>query len=279
MPESKQSTSEKVKFVVPDPPQRTRPRFGEEIKARAKLLQADPTTDLGLPGNIERLIKISKRHVIILCDDSKSMTLEHRYAYQTELVRRMASVATRILPSRYARVDLRFINHDFRHSVSVAQVQKVMRAVKPSSGSSIGTSLREKVLKHFVYDVIAADPSLETRPSPALLRRPLLIYIMTDGAPTTEGPGTLLQQIIDCKDYLQSQGYDNRSVLYNIIQIGHDPAATKFINALRSAEEITDLVHCNEGRVDTQYEALWDDERNLDAWMLDVLAAPLGMAK
>lgn len=271
------ANNENVKFALPNPPHQTTPRFGDEIKARAKILQADPTTDLGKPGNIERMIKISKRRVVILCDDSKSMTLEHRHAYQIELVRRMASVATRLLPTRYARVDLRFLNHDFQHPVSVAHVQKVMRAVKPTSGSSIGTSLRQKVLQHFVYDAIAGDPGSESRSPSSSLRRPLLIYIVTDGAPTTEDAGTLLEQIIECKNYLQSHGCDLKSVLYTIMQVGDDPAATSFIDTLRSAEEIRDLVHCTEGRVDSRYEELWDDERKLDLWILDILAAPFGV--
>ena len=254
------------KFFSPDDP------FLAKLAEKASALRDDPTTDLGKPENIRRLTQLSLYHPVIYCDDSTSMTLEHRYQYQIELVTRIARIATKIVPDDMAGVDLRFINNDFESTLSAREILQVMRGIKTSPGTNIGTNLREKILNPLVYEIIN-QPKTNTNPIP--FKRPLLVCIITDGEPIPEDQNVLRDEIVTCKRKLEAKGYDPTSVMYCINQVGTGRSAEQFIDALRNEKEIEDVIYCTVGQLDAKYEELKENERALESWLLELLTRPI----
>ena len=254
------------KFFAPDDP------FLATLAEKANALKDDPTTDLGNPENIKRLTQLSLYHPVIYCDDSSSMTLENRYQYLIELVTRIARIATRIVPDDMAGVDLRFINNNSESTLRAKEILQVMRGIKTSPGTNIGTNLRKKILKPLVYDIIN-QPKTSNNPIP--FKRPLLVCIITDGCPRPESPNTLRDEIITCKQKLEAKGYDPTSVMFCINQVGTDHYAERFLDALRSEKEIEEVIYCTVGQLDTKYEELKENERALESWLLHLLTNPI----
>jgi uncharacterized protein YegL len=252
------------KFFSPNDP------FLATLAEKAYALKEDPTTDLGKPENIRRLTQLSLYHPVIYCDDSNSMTLENRYGYLIELVTRIARIATRIVPDDMAGVDLRFINNNLTSTLRANEILQVMRGIKTSPGTNIGTNLRKRILKPLVYDIIDR-PRIFSKP----FKRPLLVCIITDGCPRPESPNILRDEIITCKKKLEAKGYDPTSVMFCINQVGTDQSAERFLDALRNEKEIEEVIYCTVGHLGAKYEELKENERALESWLLHLLTNPI----
>jgi len=200
------------------------------------------------------------------------MNTEGRYEYLTELVTRIARIATKIVPDDMAGVELRFINDDFKSQVSAEEIQQVMKRVRPSYTTDIGTNLRKKILEPFVYDPISRPVIADTS---FPFRRPLLVCIITDGEPQPEPSNRLLDEIVECKRRLKEKGYDPTAVMFCISQVGTSVEATKFIDALRNKKEIEDVIYCTVGHLEKQFNELKGNERALESWLLHVLTKPI----
>lgn len=253
------------KFFSPNDP------FLANLAEKANALREDPTTDLGKPENIKRLTQLSLYHTVIYCDDSGSMSVENRYEYLIELVTRIARIATKIIPDDMAGVDLRFINNNLASNLSETEVLETMRKVWPSGVTEIGTNLRKKILEPLVYDMIDSNTSA----TPIPFKRPLLVCIITDGHPVQEGRDVLRDEIVRCKRKLEAKGYDATSVMYCINQVGTDPEAEHFIDALRNEKTIEEVIYCTVGQLDAKYEELKENERALESWLLELLTKPI----
>ena len=253
------------KFFSPNDP------FLANLAEKANALREDPTTDLGKPENIKRLTQLSLYHTVIYCDDSSSMSEEDRYEYLIQLVTRIARIATKIVPDDMAGVDLRFINNNLASNLSETEVLQTMRKVWPSGVTEIGTNLRRRILQPLVYDIIDSN----TANSPIQFKRPLLVCIITDGHPVQEGRDVLRDEIVTCKRKLEAKGYDPTSVMYCINQVGTDPQAEYFIDALRNEKTIEEVIHCTVGQLDAKYEELKENERALESWLLELLTKPI----
>lgn len=100
-----------------------------------------------------------------------------RWQAQRELVKRITNIATQLVPEDKG-VHLRFINRaepgwdDLRSEA----IEENM-TFEPSGNTQIGTKLRDKILRPFIYDVLNRGIPLE---------RPYLIMMITDGCPTAE---------------------------------------------------------------------------------------------
>jgi uncharacterized protein YegL len=257
------------KFFSPNDP------FLTNLVENANALRDDPTTDLGKPENIKRLTRLSLYHPVIYCDDSTSMTQENRYEYQIEVVTRIARLMTKIVPDEMADVDLRFINNDSQLSLTAGEIERVMRGIKASRGTEIGASLRKKILKPLVYDMIDSDEAKTFTGNPIPFERPLLVFILTDGHPAPEGQDVLRDEITTCKKKLEAKGYDPTWVMFCINQIGTSRSAKQFIDSLRNQKVIEEVIYCTVGRLDDKYEELKENERALELWLLDLLTRPM----
>jgi hypothetical protein len=131
------------------------------------------------------------------------MNTDGRFAAQTQLVKRIAQVATRLVPDEDG-VHVEFLNGTLSGArLREDGVRDLMATHRvPKGTTKLGQKLKTKVLQPMVYDRLDARE----------LKRPLLISIITDGAP--EGPGecltTFRDALVECKRRLVAAGLDPR---------------------------------------------------------------------
>jgi hypothetical protein len=249
--------------------------FIQTLAKKASELRNDPTTELGSPENLKRLVRLAIYQPVIYCDDSGSMKRRDgpespdnptRFEKQCELVQRITGVATKLLPDDMG-VHLRFINDPMMpSSLNAEQISSSMRGVTPNHGTKIGTSLTAKILEPLVYQVID-NPTDH-------LQRPLLICTITDGCPDRESP-SFKESILHCKHRLVDAGYDPNAVMFSISQIGEAKEAKAFIDSLAADDDIKDVLFCTTDRLDSQYKELQANEKRMEVWLLEKLTEPL----
>ncbi|KAI0179868.1 hypothetical protein GGR52DRAFT_216129 [Hypoxylon sp. FL1284] len=246
----------------------------EKITSKALDLQNDDSTDLGKPENTENLVKFALYQPVIYCDDSGSMNKTHntqgedRVADQRELVRRVASICTKIVPDDLG-VHLRLINNELpdANNLRMPDIENIMLQVRASGYTEIGTNLRERILKPLLY----AQYNDEVRN----LQRPLLVSIITDGVPygRVEKRYTLRDEIVKCQDYLRENGLPLRAVVFQISQIGSDPDSKEFLQELK--EENLENVYITAQQLDSKFRELRENERDLESWLFRILLEPI----
>lgn len=244
----------------------------ETLVAKAVDLQNDDTSVLGQSANTESLVKFALYQPVIYCDDSGSMhpdyntQREDRMADQRDLVRRIASICTQVVPDDLG-VHLRFINRDLSHAndIGMSDIENIMSQVQPSGSTEIGTNLRKRILEPLVY---------KTK-----MTRPLFVSIITDGIPSgptgsPEKRTTLRDELIKCQDFLLTNGLPPRSVVFQISQIGSDPDSKKFLDALAEDQRLRN-VYVTANQLDSKFRELRGNERDLEAWLFQTLLTPI----
>ncbi|KAI8963485.1 hypothetical protein F5Y11DRAFT_319384 [Daldinia sp. FL1419] len=249
----------------------------ENIAARAVEVQRDKTSVLGQPENTENLIKLALYQPVIYCDDSGSMDPmgnndgEDRMGDQRNLVRRVASICTKIVPDELG-VHLRFINSKPANTdnLRMEQIQDIMNQVRPLGCTEIGTQLCDRILQPLLYSRYNDDVKA--------LKRPLFISIITDGVPyggnrSLETRSTLRDEIKKCQEYLLENGLPPRTVIFQISQIGSDKSSKEFLQSLK--EENLENVYITAQQLDSRFRELRDNERALEAWLFETLLEPI----
>ena len=127
------------------------------------------------------------------------------------LVQKITSITTQFLPEGEG-VALRFINQEVDPSLNLT-LEGIRTLVSESLGpvgtTDIGTNLRNKILVPLVYRKIEAGR----------LARPLLVFIMTDGAPYPESKLALVDAILECGRRLQASGYPRGSACHPVLGV------------------------------------------------------------
>lgn len=135
------------------------------------------------------------------------MRQEGRWDSQMTLVQKITRITTQLLPEGKG-VALRFINQEVVSPAPNLTLEEIREMVSASMGpvgtTDIGTNLRSKVLVPLVYRMI----------EDAKFSRPLLVFIMTDGAPYPESKFELANKIRECGDRLEDAGYPRQSACH-----------------------------------------------------------------
>ncbi|KAI1136480.1 hypothetical protein F5Y05DRAFT_405384 [Hypoxylon sp. FL0543] len=249
----------------------------EKITAKAVDLQNDDSSVLGQPANTENLVKFALYQPVIYCDDSGSMDPasnyqhEDRMADQRDLVRRISSICTKIVPDELG-VHLRFINSEpaQANDLRMTDINRIIDQVKPSGCTEIGTRLRERILKPLLYS--------QYNDNVKNMKRPLFISIITDGIPyggpgSPERPNTLRDEINKCQNYLLENGLPLRAVVFQISQIGSDPDSKEFLQRLK--DENLENVYITAQSLDSKFHELRQNEKELEAWLFQTLLEPI----
>ncbi|KAF2795304.1 hypothetical protein K505DRAFT_240148 [Melanomma pulvis-pyrius CBS 109.77] len=213
------------------------------VAKKAMELKEDKSTFLSEPENLEKLVKLSLYKTIIYCDDSTSMgypsSPSSRAHAQVELVKRMTRLCATIVPDDEG-VDLFYIHSDGALNAREDKISEVMNKKKPSRGTPVGTKLKEKILEPFVYQVLkGADKKFQ---------RPLLVTIITDGAPSNEQDNTFENAILECIKELRRLGYPEHAVVFQVSQIGHDTGAANFLKELEEKAKSVKSLYCTSGK-------------------------------
>jgi hypothetical protein len=209
-------------------------------------------------------------------DDSGASKTGNRYEIQKQLVKRIASIATEIVPDDYAGVQLHFINSPSPSSPSQLlrddkEIEQAIDRVTPSGGTKIGTNLHSKILQP-IYDRVAIAP---TAANPVPLKQPVLVCIITDGDPTSEPTDTLEKKIVECKKKLTDAKYEAKAVMFCLSQIGTDENAANFLAGLSGNPRLNEVLHITAGRLDDNFKELAANERQLESWLLQFLTKPI----
>ncbi|KAF7792466.1 hypothetical protein EIP86_003505 [Pleurotus ostreatoroseus] len=241
-------------------------RFLQTLAEKAATLRADKNDPLSSQENIKRLTQLSLYQPIIYCDDSGSMRQNSRYEIQKDLVKRIARIATRIVPDDIG-VDVRFINADFnKTNLNLDEVNQALTDNGPTGPATrIGSALQDKILKPFVYSYLPTKT----------LQRPLLVCVITDGSPTAEPQETFKNAIVECRRMVADADYPPDAVRFLVSQIGDDAAAKVFLQALNADRDINDVLHCTTDRLDAEFMKMRQNEDQLESWLLGVLVSPI----
>lgn len=136
------------------------------------------------------------------------METKNRWNLQKDLVERIAKITTRIIPQDEG-VALRFINQEpslpDSSSLRLDDIKNILNKMpqEPKGGTKIGTNLESKILQPLVYDKITSKSKS--------FERPLLISILTDGAPSGEDTDRLKNVIVKCSRMLNDADYSRES--------------------------------------------------------------------
>lgn len=121
---------------------------------------------------------------------------DSRQEHQNQLVQRITSITTRIVPEGEG-IELRFINTMTSPDMTKPTPQAIdgiMKALPLNGWTEIGTNLRRKVLEDIVY-----TPLKEKK-----FERPVLVSIITDGHPS--GPSGTLEKVESLKEVILECG-------------------------------------------------------------------------
>ncbi|KAJ3520113.1 hypothetical protein NM688_g9208 [Phlebia brevispora] len=241
-------------------------QFFQIVAEKAATLAGDPSTSLGSPENISRLTRLALYQSVFYCEDSAAIELGERYVHLRELVKRMARIATSIVPDDYG-VEMRFVNAQSAYNLKATQIETVLATARHAGNNPLGSSLFRRILQPLAQEIIL---NRNTR-----LERPLLVNVIIGSGPTGERTSTFRDVVVKFKRHLTEAGYNRTAVVYNICQVGDDAGVKDFIRGLKADREIGDVVYCVAERLDEEYRRLRSSERRLDEWLLKVLTAPL----
>ncbi|KAM0256352.1 hypothetical protein ACHAQJ_005003 [Trichoderma viride] len=241
------------------------------VANNASRLKKDKKTLLKSDKDIQSTAKLNLYQPVLYCDDSSSMKVGTRVDGQEKMVRRVARLSTRLVPKGFG-TSLQFINQrrDLGDKLDHRQVKEIMKTMKPSGNTKIGTNLERKILKPLIYDVINSG-----RP----LRRPLLISCITDGYPSGENAETFTETILKCIQFLKEKGYPSATLRVQVSQIGNDHKADRFLELLKRGIRIdldlNEVLYCTAERLDEQFEQLRDNDEELEGYLLKTLMMPI----
>ena len=239
--------------------------FLKDLARDAIALSKDHSSIYSDLDNVKRLAILSLYQLVVYCDDSGSMENENRYEKQADVVIRICNLATKILPDDCC-VDLCFMNDGSIMHLPSQWIPGALRQVLPNGGTTLGTSLRSKILAPLVYNVLDNDEPLT---------RPILICAITDGYPYDEPDDTFKKAIVECRSELLTMGYEYTAVRFLISQIGGDPNAARFLDKLRNDTEIKDMLHCTPDRLDVRLRELRVAESEVEGWLLRMLTSAM----
>ncbi|KAI0437456.1 hypothetical protein F4803DRAFT_538859 [Xylaria telfairii] len=270
----------------------------QQVADKAFALKNDPKNLLNTPRQIDHLAKLALYQPILYCDDSWSMWVEEdkkgkgeRWRAQVELVKRISAITTRAVPNNRG-CHLRFINKDTPtyDNLDKNQIADIMNKFPKNDGwTPIGTMLRQHVLDPLIY------PELNSN----TIKRPWLVMILTDGYPTkekamegttpglkdenqNEDPDRLRKEIRKLGKELEKRDYRQDVVRFSISQIGKKISYTDdeekvklFLDGLESDPDISDVLYRTAEIMDAKYDALKQNEKNLEVFLLTTLLSPL----
>ncbi|KAF2964872.1 hypothetical protein GQX73_g8707 [Xylaria multiplex] len=270
----------------------------QQVADKAFQLKNDPKNHLNTPRQVDGLAKLALYQPILYCDDSWSMWVEEdqkgkgeRWRAQVELVKRISNITTRAVPDNRG-CHLRFINKDTPtyNNLNKDQITDIMEKFPRNDGwTPIGTMLRSHVLDPLIYPDIKANT----------VKRPWLVLITTDGYPTKEDamegvppgprdenrnadPDRFRKEIRKIGTELEKAGYRQDVVRFSVSQIGKkisysdDEEKVKlFLDGLESDPDIQDVLYRTADIMDAKYDALKENEKNLEVFLLTTLLSPL----
>jgi hypothetical protein len=206
--------------------------------------------------------------IVIFADDSGSMAFEENGERINDLkliLGRVAEVATLFDDNG---INIRFMNskvegNNIRDSVTAASIAQ---QVNYNGLTPLGTQLDAKVVRPFVAGPVQSRS----------LQKPILVIVITDGEPTGEPAGTVVNVIKGTKNLVGNSQYGPGAVAFEFAQVGKDQKAQAFLATLDKDPQVGKMVDA------TSYYELEADEYsrkgiNLtpDVWLVKLMVGAI----
>ncbi|WOO81659.1 uncharacterized protein LOC62_03G005182 [Vanrija pseudolonga] len=217
------------------------------------------------------LAKVALYDVVLLCDDSMSMKAHQGGARIEELKSILAHITAACTLLDEDGIAVRFFNSNVEGNniKAESQVGELVDRAKNTSGTPMGTSLDEKVLK-----------PLLVKPAKSLikkLKKPLLIIVITDGAPYGEkgvknNRDKLPQVVRQTAAEMAKTKYGASAVAYQFAQVGDDEKAREFLSWLDEDPEIGGYIDQTMGfEYEQDQMAKQGAELSREVWLMKLL--------
>jgi hypothetical protein len=171
--------------------------------------------------------------IAVFADDSGSMRFEDNGARIGELARILARIAQITTLFDDDGILIRFFNSNAEGNgiTDASSADELLTKVPFAGMTPMGSKLEEKILMPFVYESCRQGS----------FRKPVLVYVITDGEPMGEPPSKIFDVVARCKNYMSQNGY-GKGVAFEFAQVGRDQAAQKFLGRLDNDTLIGDIV-------------------------------------
>ncbi|RBA22420.1 hypothetical protein FPRO05_00767 [Fusarium proliferatum] len=250
------------------------PYFVKRLAEKAAALDNGEEHSICKGGLLTKTAQVTLHQQVLYCDDSTSMRDgrggNNRWSAQNNLIYHIARVTTLILPEGEG-IYLRYINQDIPQSDSLEfdDIPIIINSLQPAGDTLIGTNLRRKILEPLVYKRLPYD-----------LKRPLLITVITDGAPSSglEDRSSFAKAIKECGDKLEQNNLPRESVKFLVGQVGTGKAAMAFLDGLRQDFEIAKVVYVATESLDSGITQ-WEKNAGLDKWLIETLYRPIAQSE
>ncbi|KAJ3275120.1 hypothetical protein HDV01_001259 [Terramyces sp. JEL0728] len=220
----------------------------------------------GVPEEIcKDLFALALYDIVIYADDSGSMKFEddgQRIETLKTILSRVAQIGTLFDDDG---ISVRFFNGDQSadNITNARAVDDLIQRTDFVGITPIGTNLEAKILTPMVYETVARQA----------FKKPLLVFIITDGEPSGEDEDTLIKVVDNCQQFLQKFGLGH-GVGIQVSQVGNDHEAQKYLTMLEGNAK--DIVATT-----PNYELLQERYRvqhihlTFDHWLLQLMLGPI----
>jgi hypothetical protein len=161
--------------------------------------------------------QLGNRNYVLLIDKSGSMLTpdmndESRYKTMQEATLSFCEVMDKLDPDG---LDCCFFDNNMSWCFNTHKqaIERLFKTYKPSGGTLLAPPLKQ-----------ALDTYFENR------EFPVTILVVTDGAP--QDPDEVIRVIVDATKRMHSLGCKDEDIGIQLLQIGHDAQATKFLKML-----------------------------------------------
>lgn len=215
-------------------------KIASQARSLSQLLDFDPFCQkYGIAPLIAAdLLQLSLYDVVVFIDDSGSMLEGSKWRDLQAIVQQIVEITTQFDTDG---IQIEFMNSSVRadNVASPADLHNIFSRVRPMGFTPLASALESKVLDPY-YEMLRATPAANVKP--------MVIYVCTDGAPTTERGLKTYQPTFTMlgkmDSTLQSLGLPRKTIGINVTQIGLDDGASEFLQTLDDHPHFGDRIDC-----------------------------------
>lgn len=211
------------------------------------------------------LVKIALFDVVLLADDSGSMQFEQGGERIEDLKMILSRVTYATSLFDQDGIEIRFLNSQVQgnHVTSEGQAGQIVSQIRFSGLTPLGTALDQKILQ----------PMLLNPARQGQLRKPLLIIVISDGAPAGEPADAVFNAVMRASDELRRSRYGPDSLSLQFAQVGNDMKAQEFLGQLDSHPVVGPLIDVTSDFEYEQDQMMKTTGENLtgEGWIMKLL--------
>ncbi|KAG0284225.1 hypothetical protein BGZ96_011380 [Linnemannia gamsii] len=188
----------------------------------------------------QRLCKLALYDIVLLVDDSSSIRTRNEDDGRLDDLEMIASILAEVSALfDDDGIDIEFLNNEEKYrGIREGKIaSQILHDLEFRGKTKLGQALHQKVHRRFFHKSSSTDTSLK-------MKKPVLVFIITDGAPAGEPEKNLEKQIRKARKYLDDEGYPPDFFRYQIVQVGKNQKSSEFLQDLKqqfAVEEFVDV--------------------------------------